>query len=439
MHAESTTTTSAKSPGQRKTILGWALYDFANSSFPTIIGTFIYATYFTQAIAENPVVGLTQWSIAATIVGIVVAVLSPYMGAVADQGGLRKRFLIVCVVVASLGAGALFFPTEGQVVLALSLVVIAQIAYEMGNVFYNAYLPDIAPSEKIGSVSGLGLCFGYIGGIVCLVIALVGLVQTSSPLFGFSTEGGANIRASCLLVAVWFSFFSLPIIFWVRTRKGVQQVAGAQVFRKATQQLLGSLSEIRHRYRQILRLLIARLLYNDGLVTIFAFGGIYAAGTFGFEVAQVIVFGIALNVAAGVGSFAFGFIDDKIGGKNTLYVTLIGLCCFAVLGVLAPNATWFWVAGLGAGLMVGPNQAASRSLMGRFVPPEKETEFFGFFQFSGKVTAFLGPLLMGQVTFLFGSQRAGMATIVLFFLAGLVLLVRVDEKKGIAAGRGATP
>ena len=417
----------------RQPVIAWALYDFANSSFPTIIGTFIYATYFTQAIADNAVVGVAQWSWAVTVTGLVVAFISPYVGALADQGRLRKRFLIICIACASLGAGVLFFPTEGQVLFALSVFVIAQISYEMGNVFYDAYLPEIAPGDRIGSVSGLGLFFGYTGGILCLLIALFALVQTETPLFGFSTSDGENVRAANLLVAAWFALFSLPIVLGVSTQRKVRSRNTVRLFRDATRQLRTSLSEIRQRYRQTLRFLLARLLYNDGLVTIFAFGGIYAAGTFGFEVADVIIFGISLNVAAGLGALAFGFVDDKVGGKTTILVTLIGLCCCVALGAWAPNATWFWIAGLGTGLMVGPNQAASRSLMGRFVPAAKKNEFFGFFAFSGKATAFLGPLLMGQATLLFGTQRAGIATILLFFVAGLLLLLRVDEAEGIAA------
>ncbi len=420
-------------PQPRKTIISWALYDFANSSFPTIIGTFIYATYFTQSIAADPVTGLTQWSWAATVTGLVVAFIAPYVGALADHGHLRKRLLVACITCASLGAGALYFPLEGQVVLALSVFVIAQIAYEMGNMFYNAYLPDIASAERIGSVSGLGYFFGYTGGILCLAIALFGLVQTEAPLFGFSTEAGENVRAANLLVAGWFALFSLPIILFVRSGDQTPSTSTRHLFRDATGELRTSLVEIRQRYRQVFRFLLARLLYNDGLVTIFAFGGIYAAGTFGFSTAEVIVFGIALNLAAGVGALLFGFVDDRLGGKTTIYVTLIGLCCCVLLGVLAPNATWLWVAGLGTGLLVGPNQAASRSLMGRFVPEGKKNEYFGFFAFSGKATAFLGPLLMGQFTLLMGTQRAGIATILLFFVAGLLLLLRVDEKEGIAA------
>jgi UMF1 family MFS transporter len=177
-------------------------------------------------------------------------------------------------------------------------------------------------------------------------------------------------------------------------------------------------------------------VYNDGLVTVFAFGGIYAAGTFGMSLAQVITFGIAINVASGLGALAFGYVDDKIGGKRTILVTLAALTAATGLAVWAPTAGWFWVAGMLIGVFVGPNQSASRSLMGRFVPERHQAEFFGFFAFSGKITAFAGPLLLGAVTSAAGSQRAGVATVVAFFVVGAVLLAGVSEPRGIAEARG---
>jgi UMF1 family MFS transporter len=176
---------------------------------------------------------------------------------------------------------------------------------------------------------------------------------------------------------------------------------------------------------------VARLIYNDGLITIFAFGGIYAQGTFGFTTQEIIVFGIALNVAAGLGAFAFGLLDDRLGGRITILVSLAGLLAMSLIAVFAPNRLWFWIAAVGVGILAGPVQSASRSLMGRFVPPAKENEFYGFFAFSGKATAFLGPFLLGQLTHWFDSQRVGVASVTLFFLVGGLLLLRVDEKEGI--------
>ncbi|MXY08208.1 MAG: MFS transporter [Rhodothermaceae bacterium] len=415
----------------RKTIWSWALYDFANSSFTTLTVTFIYATYFTLGIAENETEGTRQWSTAIAITAFVVAVLSPYLGALADRGGLRKHFLATSTIICVAGSILLFFPQEGQVRFALAVFVITNIAFEMGNVFYNAYLPDIAPAEQIGRISGYGWGLGYVGGLLCLVAALFGFVQTDTPILGFGTDNGENIRATNLLVAVWFALFSLPIFFLVKNKSHQPVPDVRTLIGQANQQLVSTFLDISRRFRQVLRFLVARLVYNDGLITVFAFGGIYASTTFGFSTEKVIVFGITLNIAAGLGALAFGYIDDKLGGRTTIILSLVGLIGFGLTAVLARMEILFWIAGLGAGLLAGPNQSASRSLLGRFTPEGKRNEFYGFFALSGKFTAFLGPLLLGLVVQATGSQRWGMATVIFFFAAGLILLLRVNEKDGI--------
>lgn len=419
----------------RKAIWGWSIYDFANSSFTTIVVTFIYAAYFVQGIAPDETSGTGTWSIGVTITALVIALSSPFIGAVADRGGYRKRFLFISTVATILGSIVLFFPIEGQVTFAICAFVFANISFEMANVFYNAYLPDIAPQEKIGRISGYGWALGYIGGLICLVIALFALVQTENPVFGFSTEGGENIRATSLLVAAWFALFAIPTFLWVKETNDEFRESYSTLFKDAAGRIGQTFAEIKT-YRQIFRLLVARLIYNDGLVTIFAFGGIYAATEFGFSFTEVIYFGIALNLSAGLGAFVFGFIDDRVGGKKTIMVSLIGLTIASLIAVFTTSKTMFWVAGILVGLLVGPNQSASRSLMGRFVPDDKETEFYGFFAFSGKATAFLGPFFLGRLTEWFDSQRAGVAIVVVFFVVGAFLLTRVNEKEGIAsAGR----
>lgn len=424
----------------RRTIASWSLYDFANSAFTTLIVTFIYATYFTRAIAPDEITGTDMWSIAVTVTALMVALLSPYVGAIADRGGYRKRFLLISTVVCIGGTVVLFFPQAGEAVFALSCFVVANIAFEMANVFYNAYLPDLAPEGKIGRISGYGWAMGYVGGLICLVIALYGFVDTETPLFGLSTENGENIRATNLLVAVWFAVFSIPMFAFVHDKKPPNaREKDPHIIRSANRQIGQTFKEIR-KYRQVFRLLVARLIYNDGLITVFAFGGIYAQGTFGFETADVIVFGIGLNVSAGLGAYFFGFLDDKLGGKRTIMVSLVGLFLATLLAVITTSITLFWVAGILIGLLAGPNQSASRSLLGRFVPPNMENEFFGFFAFSGKATAFLGPFLLGRLTSFFGTQRAGVATILIFFVIGAVLLLSVDEEEGVAAAnRPAAP
>ena len=186
---------------QRRAIHSWALYDFANSAFTTLVVTFIYATYFTRVIAHDETLGTTQWSWAVTVSALVVAFLSPYLGAIADRSGLRKQFLLAATIVAVIGSATLYFPGPGQVLFALVVFTIANIAFEMGLVFYNAFLPDLSTGNSIGRVSGFGWGLGYVGGLLCLVVALVGFVQTDSPILGFSTADGSNVRATNLLVA----------------------------------------------------------------------------------------------------------------------------------------------------------------------------------------------------------------------------------------------
>jgi MFS transporter, UMF1 family len=412
---------------ENRTIFAWSLYDFANSSFATIVLTFVYSTYFTKEIAENAIVGSSQWSRAVTISAVIVALSSPILGAIADRRGLRKRFLLASAATCVAATVALYFPVAGQVIPALTIFVIANAANELGNVFYNAFLPGISTKENIGRISGWAWGLGYVGGILCTVVAMITLVSTDEPWFGFTKEAGENIRATNLLVAVWFSIFAIPLFLYVKESIPKQSEASIHPYRM----LIASLRDIRQ-HPQIARFLIARLLYNDGLVAIFSFGGIYAAGTFGFSFEEIMIFGIAMNVAAGTGAFIMGSIDDRIGGKLTIYITLVAFLIGTIGAVVAQSKLFFWIAGITISTFAGPNQSASRSLMGRFVPKDKVNEFYGFFSFSGKVTAFLGPLMIGELTRIYGSQRAGVASIILLFLVGGILLTRVDESRGIS-------
>ena len=414
----------------RRAVWSWAFYDFGNSAFTTLVVTFVYATYFTQGLAENVLAGTALWSRGVTITAVVVAVLSPFLGAWADRRGARKRFLFASTAVCVVFTALLFFPTSGQVMQALVCVVVANIAFELGMVFYNAFLPDLAPQPVIGRVSGYGWALGYVGGLLCMAAALVVFVLPEVAPFGLDAATGAPIRATNLLVAGWFALFSVPLFLFVREERPAEVPPVGRMLAASVRELGETFREIR-RFRMIARLLLARLFYNDGLVTIFAFGGIYAAGTFGFTTEEILVFGIVLNVAAGLGAFAFGFVDDRLGGKPTVLISLGLLSLATVLAVTAQAAAMLWVAGVLIGIASGPNQAASRSLLGRFVPDDKETEFYGFFAFSGKLTAFMGPLLLGVLTEAFGTQRAGVAVVLVFFAVGAAILWRVDEAEGI--------
>jgi MFS transporter, UMF1 family len=431
---------ATSTPGAtRRAIWAWALYDFANSPFTTLVVTFIYAAYFTQAMTDDEISGTRLWTTAISTTAIVVALASPLMGAVADRGGYRKLFLVAFTAICIGATVRLYGIPPGAdgadtALQALVWFVVANIGFEMASVFYNAFLPDVASADRIGRVSGYGWSLGYFGGLLALVLALVGFVQPETPWFGFSRAAGENVRATNLLVAGWYAVFSLPLLLWVHEDRS-RTTRGGHIVRASYAQLVRTLTEVR-KYRQVVRFLLARLLYNDGLVTVFAFGGIYAAGTFDFTIEEILVFGIVLNVTAGFGAFVCGFLDDRIGGKRTIQISLVGLSTATLLAMVAQTRLWFWLAGVFIGIFSGPNQSASRSLMGRFVPSGKENEFYGFFAFSGKATAFVGPFVLGQLTEAFDSQRFGVSIVLVLFVAGAFVLTRVNEAEGVAVASG---
>ena len=414
-------------PNSSRTIFAWALYDFANQPFATLIITFIYATFFTEVIAPDPVTGTVIWSHGITITGILVAVLSPWFGALADQGGYRRFFLVFWTWITIGGSLALYWIEPGQVHAAIFWIIIANTGFEMGTVFCNAYLPEIAPPDRIGRISGYGWSFGYVGGLLALVLALVFLVKPDMPLWGLLPDQEHGVRATTLLVAIWFAVFSIPTFLFLPVKVPKSPLSGSTL--TASWHQLASTFRNLLQYRSVAWLLLARLFYNDGLITVFAFGGIYAAGTFGFTREDIFLFGIVLNITAGMGAFLLGFLDDWIGSKRTIQISNVGLILAILLAVLSPERIWFWVAGIIIGICSGPNQASSRALLARLVPAEKQNEFFGFFAFSGKATSFMGPFLLGTVTALTGSQRWGVATILLFIIPGIILLRNVVEEK----------
>ena len=423
---------SKHAPGARAgraAVWSWCLYDWANSAFTTLVVTFIYSAYFTAAFADDPGRGTALWSRGIMVSALAIALLAPLAGALADRGG-RRRYLILCSLLCVAATAALTFVRPDQpsaVIIALGVFVVANVAFELGLVFYNGYLSTLAEPERIGRVSGYGWGLGYFGGLAALAVALVVFVP-ETPLLGIPTDEGFNLRATNLLVAGWFLLFSIPAFVYLRDEStSAGRVGVGQAFRD-----LAATARHLRRYRQVGLFLLARLLYNDGLVTIFAFGGIYAVGTFGFSFQELVTFGIVLNVGAGLGALAFGFVDDRIGGKATIGLSVVALAAATLLGALAPTRGWFWVSAILVGIFIGPNQSASRSLMARFVPAKHESEFFGFFAFSGKATSFLGPALLGVLSDVY-SQRVGVGSLLVFFLVGGLILWRVDEREGIAA------
>mgnify|MGYP001038905597 CR=1 FL=1 len=413
----------------RRGLFGWCLYDWANSAFPTVITTFVFSAYFTKAIAADEISGTAQWGIAISLSGLFVALLSPFLGAIADHGGRRKPWVFVLTLLCVVASALLWLarPETNFIILALSLAALANFAFEMAMVFYNAMLPDLVPRQRIGRLSGWGWGLGYAGGLVCLGLILVLLVQAETPIFGLDKESFEHIRATGPMVAIWMAVFAAPFFLWTPDRPD-QGISFAAALKRGIATLIDTFRRVRE-YKQIVRFLIARMMYTEGLNTLFTFGGIYAAGTFGMEFDELILFGIALNVTAGLGAAAFAWVDDRIGPKRTILIAVTGLAVLGAVLLFVEGKALFWTFALPLGIFVGPAQAASRTMMARLAPPRMMTEMFGLYALSGKATAFLGPALLAWMTVVFASQRAGMAVIMVFFLLGLVLLMGVADKR----------
>ena len=422
----------------KKTIWGWALYDFSNSAFFTVIVTFVYAVFFADEIVpDGNTPGSVIWANGLTATGIIVALTSPFLGVLADRGGHRRRYLFIATAIAIAGTALLYFPTPGEVRLAIGIFVIANVAAELAMVFYNAYLPEISTPDIIGKISGYGWSLGYAGGVLVMGIVLVGFILPESPWFGIPAGEEAlfqNVRATTLVVAVWFTVFAIPMFRWVPRPEHRDTPPLGQLLRGTVVQLRTTAKEIR-RYGQIARLLVARMIYNDGLVMIFGIGAIYSTEVFGFTLTQALLWGLGVQFTAGLGALTMGFLDDRIGGKKTILISLVGLSVAVSWATVAraESATSLYLAGLIIGIFMGPNQAASRSLLGRFVPVERETEFYGFFAFSGKATAFVGTAVYSAMTTAFGSPRYGAGAVIVFFIVGGIILATVDEQAGITA------
>lgn len=408
-------------------LIAWAVFDWANSAFPTVIATFVFAAYFTKAVAADSISGTTQWGWAMSASALAVALMGPALGAVADFGGRRKPWLAAFTLLCVAATALLWFtrPRPEDVLWALVLVGLANVAFEMGMVFYNAMLPDLAPPDRVGRWSGWGWGLGYMGGLACLALALFGLVKPEVPWFGLDKSQAEPVRATALLAAAWFGVFALPLFVWTPDRPA-SGLGALEAARRGIASLLGTLRQIR-RHGTAVRFLIAHMIYTDGLNTLFAFGGVYAAGTFGMGFEELVTFGIALNLTAGLGAALFAWADDRFGPKRVIVVAVAALALLGGALLAVETKALFWAFGLPLGIFVGPAQAASRSLMARLAPPDLRAEMFGLYAFSGKATAFLGPALLGAVTAAFASQRAGMATILLFFVAGLVVLWPLRE------------
>ena len=403
----------------------WCLFDWANSPYPTVILTFVFSAYFTKLVAEDEISGTFLWSQTIAFSGLFMAVIAPILGAISDETGKKKIWILVFSILAILATMNLWFvlPDKKSVPLALIAIAISLIAFEFCTIFYNATLIQVANSSSIGKVSGLGWAAGYIGAIICLLICLFGLVERNFSFLRLDIDQSEHIRATTIVVGLWWFIFSLPFFIFFKEGKETVHFSSRHIL-EGLNRLFTTIKNIKH-YRPIMLFLLARMFYADGLLVVFQFGGIYAAGTFGMTFSEILKFGIAMNIFAGLGAFVFAWVEDWLTSKTTIFISLIGLVAFGSALLFVETQSYFWAFGLGLSFFIGPAQSASRAFLARLSPKQLHGEMYGLFAMSGKATSFIGPMLFGWLTILFETQRAGMFVAVAFWLMGIIVLVFV--------------
>jgi UMF1 family MFS transporter len=453
------TGTGAAAP--KSALVSWVLFDWAAQPYYTLILTFLFAPYFANVVAADPAQGQAMWGYAAAAAGILIAVGSPFLGAVADGRGRRKPWMAAFSVLFVFSLATLWLAVPGAdsatVALVLAAFVVATAMAEFTTVFTNAIMPSLVPPSQLGRLSGTGWAVGYAGGLVSLAV-MAGFVVAdpatgrtilgAEPLIALDTASREGDRLVGPFAAIWYALFMIPFFLFVPDKRtGGPRPAG----RPATTELWETLRGLPSN-RDMLFFLIARMIYSDELAAIFAFGGIYGAAVFGWGALELGLFGIALTLTGVFGALIGGVLDDRIGSKNVIVGSLV-LLLIGALGILSvdqghvlyvtevdPKVTGsapfsssgekvFLAFAMLVGVVAAPVQAASRALLARLAPPDKMTQYFGLFAFSGKVTAFLAPLMVAAVTQATGSQRVGMASIALFLIAGLVLMLPVGTAR----------
>lgn len=458
---ESASEAHAAGPGVRepappRALVSWVLFDWAAQPYYTLVLTFLFAPYFANVVAPDPATGQALWGYAAAAAGVLIALGSPFLGAVADGGGRRKPWIAAFSLLFVAGLAALWLARPAADTATVALVLVAFVAAtamaEFTTVFTNAIMPSLVPPSKLGRLSGTGWAVGYAGGLLSLAL-MAGLVVPDpgtgltlaglEPVLALDVAAREGDRLVGPFAALWYVIFMVPFFLFVPDAR--RALRGAS--RPPLAELLATLRAL-PAHRDMLLFLVARMLYADGLAAIFAFGGIYGAAVFGWGALELGLFGIVLTLTGVFGALIGGVMDDRLGSKSVIVASLLLLLAGA-LGILsvdrehvlyvqavAPKAAgsapfssvgeWVFLAfAVVVGTVAAPVQAASRALLARLAPPDKITQYFGLFAFSGKVTAFMAPLMVAVVTQATESQRIGMASISFFLVAGLALMLFV--------------
>ncbi len=398
------------------------LFDWATSPIPTIHTTFIFSVYFVNSIADNS--GSFYWGLIIGIAGVLTAFLGPLLGSFSDKKGIRKKTLFILVLIGFLATSLLWFakPNEKYFLYAIVFSFISILSMELIFVSYNSLLKKVSDKNDYGKISGLSWCSGYIGGISALIICLVLFIFPTELPFNISKDQGGDVRSCMVFISIWLVIFSIPIFLYVEEPK-------KNVTQKNTINYLIEGFKIIVKNKTLLRYFIARVFYFDALVTIFAFGGIYASKVFNFSQIEILYFAILINISAALGAILGGFFDDKFSPFKVIKISILGIIFFGIILLLINDKNLFWLVSFSLGIFIGPLQSSSRVLLTKIIPEERGGQFFGFAIFSGKVTSFLGPLIYGIIATSLNSQKFAMTFVILLFIISIVLIGNKEPDK----------
>lgn len=391
------------------------MYDFANSAFTTIIVTVVYSAYFMNVVVMgDSAMGEMLWGRAVGISMTLVALSAPIMGAIADYSRSKKKFLFINTYLAILFTALLYFVREGQVLRGMIFFIIANFGFNSANVFYDAFLPEVATPETMGKVSGYGWAIGYIGGLLSLIVSMF-IIKI-------------NVRLVFPAIAVHFMIFSVFTFLWVKELR--LESKRTNYFKTAYRRVSGSLKNMRS-YPQLIRFIISYFIYNDGIATVIVFASIYGIKRFDMTTNDMLKYFIFAQFTSILGSAVFGWLTDKKGTKTSLSISILVWISVVVWAFFCRSATEYYLVGLLAGLAIGSSQANSRTMLSQLTPVDKQAEFFGFYTLTGRLSSILGPILYGWISYKTGDIRYAILSLLFFFVAGWILLQFVDEKQGI--------
>jgi UMF1 family MFS transporter len=415
---------------RRREVFGWAMYDFANSGYTTVVLTAVFNAYFVGVVAGNADWATFAWTATLALSSLIVMVTMPTLGAYADLRAAKKRLLVLVTLGCVLSTAALALAGPGDLALAIIAVVLSNLFFAYGESLSAAFLPELARRDAMGRVSGWGWSFGYFGGMLTLGLSLAYVLSAQAA----GQKAAQFVPVTMLITAVVYALASLLTFVLLRER-AQPQPTGAQVegLGASLQRLRQTFAEAR-RFRDFATLLGCAVAYQAGISVVIALAAVYAEQVLGFQQTQTMMLVFLVNIASAVGAFGFGYWQDRIGHRRALAVTLVGWIVMTVLAVAATSATLFWVAAVIAGLCMGSSQSAGRAMAGLLAPAARRAEFYGLWTFAVRLSAIVGPLTYGLVTWVTsGNHRLAILTTGVFFVAGLWILRGVDMARGEAA------